>query len=69
MPLQAVQLQPVLAPDALHGRKRDVAQFGRQFAAAPLLQCVEPSLGLCLSVLLSTRASNLATGCSGARPG
>lgn len=35
MPLQAMQLQPVLAPDALHGRKRDVAQLGCKLATAP----------------------------------
>ena len=59
-------LHAVLAPDALDGRERHVANSA---ASLRLLQCVEPSAGLCLSVRLSTRASSLATGVLGARPG
>jgi hypothetical protein len=34
--IQPMRLQTVLAPDALNGRERDVAQLGRQLAAAPM---------------------------------
>jgi len=36
VPFQPMRLQSVLAPDALHGRERHVAQFRREFAAAPV---------------------------------
>ena len=61
-----MRLHVVLPPDALHGHE------GAGFSSAAsflLLQCVEPSRGLCLSVRSSTLASSLAGSRVGARPG
>ena len=67
-PVGVLPVRPhaVLAPDALHGRERHVAEFGCQLAAAPVRRAVA---GVCLSVRFRTRASSLATGVLGARPG
>ncbi len=64
---QPMRLQSVLEPDALHDSERRVANFSRQFAAAPVH---ELSLGLCLSLSLlsSTRARGSVTDRKGARP-